>query len=199
MLPADLPIVVLVDRLSASASEIVAACLQDHERAAIVGQRTWGKGTVQNVIKLEGGRSAIRLTVGSYHRPSGKEIHKWKEHTDRDDWGVQPDPDLEVVLTNHENDLIVLARQKRDRTPWEVLRAMPAVSKSDDAAPAADPPRPVPQADAEGQTAEQTPALEAEAESRAKQDPAVIDPQLRKALEHLEQQINQKNAKPVAA
>ena len=52
----DLPIVVLVNRYSASASEIVAACLQDHQRAVIVGQRTWGKGTVQHVIPIESGR-----------------------------------------------------------------------------------------------------------------------------------------------
>src|SRR5262249_51217349 len=102
-LPIDVPMVVLVDRLSASASEIVAAALQDNHRAAIVGQRTWGKGTIQNVIKLEGGKSAIRLTVGSYHRPSGKEIHKWKDAQETDEWGVKPDPGLEVLLTNHQN------------------------------------------------------------------------------------------------
>src|SRR6478752_2073264 len=120
-LPADVPLVVLVDRLSASASEIVAAALQDNDRAVIAGQRTWGKGTVQNVIKLEGGRSAIRLTVGSYHRPSGKEIHKWKDAKESDDWGVQPDPGLDVLMTNHQNELVILARRKRDLISWDTL------------------------------------------------------------------------------
>ena len=49
------PIVILVNRFSASASEIVAACLQDHHRAVIVGERTWGKGSVQNVIEMDNG------------------------------------------------------------------------------------------------------------------------------------------------
>src|SRR4051812_8006127 len=121
-LPLDCPVVVLVDRLSASASEIVAAALQDHHRAAVTGQRTWGKGTVQNVIQLEGGRSALRLTVGSYHRPSGKEIHKWKEAKESDDWGVRPDPGLDVLLTNRQNELVILARRKRDLLSWDALQ-----------------------------------------------------------------------------
>ena len=72
LVPEALQVVVLVDRFSASASEIVAACLQDYERAIVVGERTWGKGTVQNVLPLERGRSAIRLTTQTYWRPSGQ-------------------------------------------------------------------------------------------------------------------------------
>jgi carboxyl-terminal processing protease len=48
----DIPLAVLVNRFSASASEVVAACLQDHERAIVVGERTWGKGRVQHVVEL---------------------------------------------------------------------------------------------------------------------------------------------------
>jgi len=70
----DLPLAVLVNGYSASASEIVAACLQDHRRAIIVGQRTFGKGSVQELFELEGSRSALKLTIGTYHRPSGKNI-----------------------------------------------------------------------------------------------------------------------------
>lgn len=97
-----LPLVVLVDRYSASASEILAACLQDHQRAKIIGERTWGKGTVQNVIFLEGGRSAIKLTTSTYWRPSRKNIHRGTKATEDDDWGVRADPGYEVELTDKE-------------------------------------------------------------------------------------------------
>jgi carboxyl-terminal processing protease len=90
MVDLNLPIVVLVDRFSASASEIFAACLQDYQRATIVGERTWGKGTVQNVIELEGGKSAIRLTTQTYWRPSGENIHRHRNDGPEDAWGVKP-------------------------------------------------------------------------------------------------------------
>ncbi len=110
----DVPMVVLTNRFSASASEIVAACLQDHERAKIVGQRTWGKGTVQNIIELEGRRAALKLTTASYWRPSGKNIHRRKDATDEDDWGVQPDEGFDIVLTDEEADQVRKDRRKRD-------------------------------------------------------------------------------------
>ncbi|MFN0020382.1 MAG: S41 family peptidase [Pirellulaceae bacterium] len=110
----DIPMVVLVDKYSASASEIVAACLQDHQRAAVVGQRSWGKGTVQNIIKLEGGKSALRLTVARYSRPSGKNIHKGADAKETDDWGVSPDAGLAVNLTNDQFEAWVKARRQRD-------------------------------------------------------------------------------------
>ncbi len=59
------PMVVLVNRYSASASEIVSACLQDHQRAVIMGERSWGKGSVQNIIELEHGKSALKLTTAA--------------------------------------------------------------------------------------------------------------------------------------
>jgi len=58
-----LPLAVLVNAESASASEIVAACLQDHERAKIIGQRTFGKGTVQEVIDLQPDRGTAALSA----------------------------------------------------------------------------------------------------------------------------------------
>ncbi|HPM80141.1 MAG TPA: S41 family peptidase [Candidatus Anammoximicrobium sp.] len=114
LLPKDVPLVVLVNHFSASASEIVAACLQDHGRAKIAGQRTWGKGTVQNVIPLEAGRAALKLTTASYWRPSGKNIHRLKDAPEEAEWGVRPDPGLEVKLTEEQADAVRQARRRRD-------------------------------------------------------------------------------------
>ncbi len=108
-----MPLAVLVNKYSASASEIVAACLQDYSRAVIVGQRTWGKGTVQEVIDLEEGQGALRLTTASYWRPSGRNIHRAKDAGDADAWGVLPNPGYEVVVAGDE--LSQWVRWRRDR------------------------------------------------------------------------------------
>jgi len=98
----DFPIAVLVNRFSASASEIVSAALQDHGRAVIVGERTYGKGSVQNVIDMENGKSAIKLTTASYHRPNGKNIHRFPDSKEEDDWGVRPNEGFAVKWSNED-------------------------------------------------------------------------------------------------
>ena len=96
------PMVVLVNQYSASASEVVAACLQDHQRAVVVGQRTFGKGSVQNIIELEGGRSGLKLTTASYYRPSGKNIDRQTAGGDSADWGVRPSEGFDVIVSDAE-------------------------------------------------------------------------------------------------
>jgi carboxyl-terminal processing protease len=73
--PEQLPVVILVDENTASASEIVAGALQDSDRAIIVGKRTFGKGLVQNVIDLPGG-AGLTLTAARYFTPSGRSIQR---------------------------------------------------------------------------------------------------------------------------
>lgn len=70
----DYPVTVLIDRMSASASELTAGALQDLKRAKIIGELSYGKGSVQNIIPMGGG-TALRLTIATYHTPSGNTPH----------------------------------------------------------------------------------------------------------------------------
>jgi len=110
----DFPLAVLVNGQSASASEIVAACLKDHDRAVIVGSRTYGKGTVQQVIDLEANLGALKLTTAQYIRPNGRNIDRKVGLGDDDDWGVRPSPGMEVELDNQEYTDYRVWRLRRD-------------------------------------------------------------------------------------
>jgi carboxyl-terminal processing protease len=107
-----LPVAVLVNEGSASASEIVSGALKDLDRATIIGQRTFGKGSVQMVMPVDGQRAQFKLTTRHYYLPSGRSIHRDK--TDHE-WGV--DPDLAFPLTPTQMLAAIEARQA-----LEVLR-----------------------------------------------------------------------------
>ena len=83
----NVPLVVLVDETSASASEIIAGTIQDNDRGTIIGRRSFGKGLVQQPIELNDG-SQIRLTIARYHTPSGRCIQKPYNKGDRSDYNM---------------------------------------------------------------------------------------------------------------
>lgn len=110
-----IPICILVNRNSASASEIVAGCLQDHGRAILIGEQSWGKGTVQNVIPIQRGESALKLTTASYWRPSGKNIDRYDDVSKETKiWGVQPNEGFAIELTEDEVFANIRNRNIRD-------------------------------------------------------------------------------------
>jgi len=110
------PLVILVNGESASASEIFAACLQDHDRAVIVGSRSFGKGSVQEVIDLERGRSLLKLTTNTFWRPSNKQIHKMEGVSEEDDWGVRPDEGWDLPFDDEQE-----IRRKEERSARDAL------------------------------------------------------------------------------
>lgn len=131
----NLPIVVLVNQNSASASEIVAACLQDYNIARIAGQKSYGKGTVQTQFALPRPRTYLNLTTATYWRPSGRNIHRMKFRSPSisqtssssnagsatgdkpsqvsEEWGVTPDPELEVILNLRDSAMLSLMYNNR--------------------------------------------------------------------------------------
>ena len=111
------PMAVLVNRHSASASEIVASALQDNHRAVVVGERSYGKGSVQKLLYLNPEHSsAIKLTTETYWRPSGKNIHRG-DLKESDEWGVRPDPGMEVPTTEEERIRYAVEMRKLEYVP----------------------------------------------------------------------------------
>ncbi|MDR1104599.1 MAG: S41 family peptidase [Endomicrobium sp.] len=92
---ADIPFVVLINRGSASASEIISGALQDFRRSLIIGSNTFGKGSVQTVIPLPDG-TALRLTIAKYYLPSGRTINHSNEKNAKN--GITPDIDIPITI-----------------------------------------------------------------------------------------------------
>ena len=108
----DVPMAVLVNQGSASASEIVSGALQDNGRAFVAGQRTFGKASVQQVLPLSGG-AGLRLTIAKYYTPSGRLIQRdYRDKSKADEGGILPDvevivsPDEEAKVFMQYNDII---------------------------------------------------------------------------------------------
>ena len=117
----DFPMVCMVNGDSASASEIVSACLQDHHRAYIIGERSFGKGSVQNIRKF--GEGELKLTTATFWRPSGKNLYKrLPGAVEKDEWGVKPDQ------------VVPLTEKERGRTVRQPAqqRGHPAARRADE-------------------------------------------------------------------
>jgi len=120
-----LPLVILINEGSASASEIVSGAMQDHKRAVIVGQRSYGKASVQSLIPLPDG-SGLRLTVAHYYTPTGRSIHRDEKHKIG---GITPDIAVDVTPENeaklYEQWELVYAKDKKPRSmvkPEDMVR-----------------------------------------------------------------------------
>ena len=104
----NFPLIVLINEHSASASEIVSGSLLDNHRALVIGQRSYGKGSVQEVMPLEDKSGELKLTVAYYYLPSGRLVHRKKDATD---WGV--DPQIVVPVDADGEDRILRAMSER--------------------------------------------------------------------------------------
>ena len=104
-----IPIVVLVNDGSASASEIVAGALQDNGRAKILGERSFGQGSVQEVRPLPDDRGTLKMTTARYYLPKGRNLDR---RGDVEVWGVDPDPGFVIDLDNAEYAKIVENRRR---------------------------------------------------------------------------------------
>ncbi len=110
-----LPLVVLVNNGSASSSEIVAGALQDHGRAVVVGERSFGKGSVQKFIALHGSDGGIKLTIAHYQLPGGRIIHRTPDNAGSEEWGITPD--VMVPLDASETEAVRASRHTVDASP----------------------------------------------------------------------------------
>lgn len=115
----DFPLVVLVNGSTASAAEIVAGALRDHHRAVVVGERTYGKGSVQEVVELDRHSGAIKLTTAYYYLPSGQCIHRTPKAIEDGNWGVAPT--IPVNLTD--------TQRAKWLTAWRDLGREPVTSQ----------------------------------------------------------------------
>lgn len=110
----DFPIVVLVNGGSASASEIVAGALQDNGRAKVLGSRTYGKASVQEVRELPFDQGALKFTTAHYYLPSGRNPNRMPDSIE---WGVDPDPGF--VLSMSDEEYLAMLRARRH---FEIIR-----------------------------------------------------------------------------
>ncbi len=127
---AEIELAVLINSGSASSSEIVAGSLQARDRALVVGERSFGKGSVQQLIYLMEKKGAVKLTTAYYRMTDGRIIHRNSDHTESDPWGVIPD--VEIALSDEEVRTIQDSRHVLDQAFTE---SSPASASDESATP----------------------------------------------------------------
>ncbi len=108
----DFPLIVLIDGRTASAAEIVAGALKDRQRAILIGDRTYGKGSVQTIIDLPANEGALKLTTAHYFLPSGRNIQKGP---DKKEWGVDPTDGYYLPLTAKQTEALQQSQREREK------------------------------------------------------------------------------------
>jgi carboxyl-terminal processing protease len=116
-----------VNEHSASAAEIVSGSLMDNKRAVVLGERTYGKGSVQEVIPLDEQGGELKLTVAYYYLPSGRLVHKKPGATD---WGVQPQIYVPMDLATQEKVLLERDQLESFRRPLSKVVTQPTTEQA---------------------------------------------------------------------
>ncbi len=117
----DLPVVVLINGETSGGGELIAGALQDYKRAMIAGERTIGKASVQKTLDRNPMGLTYKLTIGTFHRPSDKNLQRFAHSTAADDWGIQPDKGKWLPLSTD------AARQLKEQ--WNNHTLRPAGSR----------------------------------------------------------------------
>ena len=130
----NVPLVVLINQHSASGSEIVAGAIQDHQRGLVVGVRSFGKGSVQDLFYLDHRQAILKLTTQYYRLPKGRIIHRKPAAAT---WGIEPN--LVVEMTNHQIKDAVEYRRELDVIRTQIDPAEPHRTAADMLAKGLDP------------------------------------------------------------
>jgi len=112
----DYPLVVLINKETMGGGEMIASALEDNHRAVLVGQRTFGKGSVQNSPPNFPGGVQFKITTGMFSRPNGKSLHRFPDSKLSDDWGVRPSPGMEFPVS------LELGKRLKEWMQWQTLR-----------------------------------------------------------------------------
>lgn len=159
------PVTVLINGSTASAAEIVAGALGDHQRAVVIGERSYGKGSVQEVVELEHHGGAIKLTTAYYYLPSGRCIQRTVKTIQDGTWGVMPN-----LLVN----LTAAQREKLSAAWREIRRESPIYDEM---------------AGSDEHASNASPAMKKSPMPDAATRLLEADPQLKKAVEYLQDRL----------